>query len=389
MRGHVARKRGRYYAVIYEGLDPVTGREKRSWHAAGTDRSEAEALAARLAAERNGRNDEIRALTFGAYLTGHWLPAKKLTLRTSTHRGYVDKTRRHILPNLGRKRLRRLRPQHLEALYDSMLHPTDGRRPLAPKTVYEVHLIIRGALADAVRRGLVTRNVALLASAPKLRSIPRLEQQAWTASELRLFLRAAAGHRLFPAFWLASVTGMRRNELLGLRWTDLDTEHARLSINRGLVAIGYELHETRGKTKTSRRCVDLDPTTLAVLAGWRSLQAAEFAAVGIDHPGWMFTRPDGRPVHPHAISQSFERIARRAGVRIIRLHDLRHSAATLLIAAGEPVKVVSERLGHANPTFTIETYQHVLPGMQADAARTMEGLVTGALPDASRPRKAG
>jgi integrase len=372
MQGHVARKRGRYYAVIYEGLDLVTGKEKRSWHSAGTDRAEAEALAARLAAERDGRNDEIRALTFGAYLTGHWLPAKKLTLKTSTHRGYVLKTRRHILPALGRKRLRRLRPQQLDRLYDSMLHPTDGRRPLSPKTVYEIHLIIRGALTDAVRRGLVTRNVALVADAPKLRSIPKIEQQAWTASQLRLFLRAAAGHRLFPAFWLTAVTGMRRNELVGLRWSDLDTTHTRLSINRGLVAVGYELHETRGKTESSRRCIDLDPTTPAVLAGWRAMQAAEFAAVGIHDPGWMFTRPDGQPIHPHSISQTFERIARRAGVPVIRLHDLRHTAGTLLIAAGEPVKVVSERLGHASPTFTIETYQHVLPGMQADAARTMK-----------------
>jgi hypothetical protein len=139
MQGHVARKRGRYYAVIYEGLDPITGKEKRSWHPAGTDRGEAEALAARLAAERDGRNDEIRALTIGAYLTSQWLPAKKLTLTTSTHRGYVHKTRRHILPALGRKRLRRLRPQHLERLYDSMLHPTTAparslRRPCTTST---------------------------------------------------------------------------------------------------------------------------------------------------------------------------------------------------------------------------------------------------------------
>src|SRR5690606_33757461 len=116
--GHLARKRDRYYAVIYEGLDPVTGKERRSWHPAGTDRDEAQALTARLAAERDGRNDEIRSLTFGAYLTSQWLPAKRLELRTSTYRGYVHKTQRHILPALGRKRLRRLRPEDLERLYD-------------------------------------------------------------------------------------------------------------------------------------------------------------------------------------------------------------------------------------------------------------------------------
>ncbi|HKY16291.1 MAG TPA: hypothetical protein VJM33_15295 [Microthrixaceae bacterium] len=142
MQGHIARKRDRYYAVIYEGLDPVTGKERRRWHPAGTDGSDAEALAARLAAERDGRNDEVRSLTFGAYLTGWWLPAKRLALATSTYRSYVNKTQRHILPALGRKRLRRVRPEDLERLSDTMLHPTDHARALSPKTVYEVHLII-------------------------------------------------------------------------------------------------------------------------------------------------------------------------------------------------------------------------------------------------------
>jgi len=388
MKGYVTTKRGRYYAVIYEGLDPITGRERRRWHAAGTDRDDAERLAERLARECNGRDDESRSLTVGAYLTRQWLPGKKLTVRTSTYRGYLHKAERHILPALGTTRLRGLRAHHLESLYDRMLHPADGRRALAPKTVYEVHLIIRSALRDAVRRGLVYRNVALVAHAPRLRSIPKVEQQAWNAEQLRLFLRAAAGHRLFPALWLSAMTGMRRSELLGLRWHDIDFDKATVSINRGLVAIGYELHESRGKTDNSRRPIELDPTTIAVLRGWQALQAAEYDAVGIDDPGWVFASADGRPIHPHALSQAFERIARRAGVPVIRLHDLRHTHGTLLIKDLVPVKVVSERLGHANIAFTIETYQHVLPGMQADAARTFEALIGGAPPPVHR-RRAG
>jgi integrase len=222
MRGYVARKGDRWYAVVYEGVDPVTGRERRRWHPAGTTREEAEKLAARLAAELNGRNDKVRSLTFGAYLTTTWLPGKKINLAQSTWDGYRRKIERHILPAVGHLRIRRLRVHHLEALYDRMLHPTDGRRPLAPKTVLEVHLIVRGALDDAVTRGLVNRNVALVAHAPKLRSIPKVEPQAWNAQQLQAFLQAAAGHRLFPAFWLLAATGMRRSELLGLRWDDVD-----------------------------------------------------------------------------------------------------------------------------------------------------------------------
>jgi len=389
MQGHVARKRDRYYAVIYEGLDPVTGKEHRSWHPAGTDRAEAAALVARLAAERDGRNDEVRSLTFGAYLTHQWLPAKRLELRVSTHRSYVHKTQRHILPTLGRKRLRRLRPEDLERLYNAMLQPKDGTRALAPKTVYEVHLIIRGALDHALRRGLVSRNVALAASAPKLRAIPKPEQKTWTADELQAFLRAAAGHRLFPALWLSANTGMRRSELLGLKWSDLDVAKKRLSINRGLVAVGYELHESRGKTNNSRRCIDLDQTTLAVLAGWRTLQAAEFAAVGIDDPGWMFTSASGGPVHPHSISQSFDRIVRRSPVPVIPFHGLRHTHASLLIANDVDAKVASERLGHSEFVFAVQSYQHTFPGMHTDAARVIEALLTPRASENPKVAKAG
>lgn len=375
MDGYVACKGDHWYAPIYEGLDPVTGRERRSWHPAGTSRKDAERLAARLASELNRRNDETRSLTFGAYLTTRWLPAKRLELAQSTWDGYRRKIDRHIIPSVGRVPIRRLRPDHLEALYDQMLHLTDKRKPLAPKTVLEIHLIIRGALKDALSRGLVSRNVALVAHAPKLRSIPKVEQQAWTAQQLQAFLREAAGHRLFPAFWLASNTGLRRSELLGLQWDDVDLAAATLSINRGLVAVGYELHESRGKTSNSRRLIDLDPTTIDVLSMWRDWQHTAQAVVGVEPSRWVFTDAVGTPVHPHSISQTFERIVARADVPKIRLHDIRHTHGTLLIKAGVPAKVVSERLGHANPAFTIDTYQHVLPGMQAEAARVFENLI--------------
>ena len=302
---------------------------------------------------------------------------QELQLAASTYRGYERNVQRHILPALGRVGLRRLRHHHIEALYDQLLSRSLERPALAPKTVYEIHLVIRGCLADAVRRGLLTRNVALLARSPRLKAIPRTEGQSWTEAELRQFLRTAAGHRLFPALWVSAMTGMRRNEVLGLKWDDIDFAKRRLGLNRGLVAIGYDLHQTRGKTRTSRRSIDLDTTTLKVLAGWQAFQHASFAAVGLDpDDGWVFTDGDGQPVHPHALSQAFERVARRAGVPVIRLHDLRHTHGSLLIKEGVPVKVVSERLGHAHIAFTIETYQHVLPGMQADAARTYERLAT-------------
>lgn len=174
------------------------------------------------------------------------------------------------------------------------------------------------------------------------------------------------------------MTGLRRSELLGLRWDDIDLRAGTMSVNRELVAVAYELHESRGKTANSRRRIDLAPTTVATLAAWHGWQQAERVAVGAVDNGWVFTDAASNPVHPHAISQAFERIVARAGVPLIRLHDVRHTHATLLIKSGVPVKVVSERLGHATPAFTIDTYQHVLPGMQAEAARVFEQLVLAA-----------
>jgi integrase len=165
-----------------------------------------------------------------------------------------------------------------------------------------------------VERGLVSRNVALIAHAPKLKAIPKVEPQVWTAQQLQAFLQAAAGHRLFPAFWPLAATGMRRSELLGLRWDDVGLKKKRLSVNRGLVAVAYELHESRGKTANSRRSIDLDPTTIKVLKAWRQWQRAEQAAAGVESEGWVFTNTDGKPVPPDSISQTFERIAARTGV---------------------------------------------------------------------------
>ncbi len=182
--------------------------------------------------------------------------------------------------------MRRLRPEQLEDLYESKLRPTDGTRPLAPKSVLEIHVVIRGALNDAVQRGYVRSNVALIAKAPRQR--PAEEQTAWSAEQLATFLRYTAGHKYFAAIWTAAFTGLRRSELLGLKWSDLNVKRAKVSINRGRLDVNYQVLETpditpqigasRGKTKNARRPIGLDPTTLAVLTAWGTWQTAERSA---------------------------------------------------------------------------------------------------------------
>jgi hypothetical protein len=304
------------------------------------------------------------------------LPAKKPALRPTTWFRYRKMTELYICPKLESVPLTSLATRHLEALYTHLLHHgrLDGTGGLAPKTVLNVHQILRKALGDAVRMQLVSRNVALTVDRPARDICP--EQRCWTAAEHQRFLAAASGHRFYPAMWLAATTGMRRGELLGLRWHDIDLDAGHLSIRRSVSCTGYEVHVTSAKTRPSRRSIDLDDSTIGVLDTWRRQQALEDPepSAGDDLP--VFTTPAGAALHPHAFSQAFGRLVKNAKVPRIRLHDLRHTHAMLLLKAGVPLKVVSERLGHSTPAFTMVVYQHVLPGMQRDAANTFAALLS-------------
>jgi integrase len=374
MRGYVVAKGNCFYAVIYEGVDPITGRERRRWHAAGPDRGAAEAMARGLAA-KSAEATKGTGLTLAAYLLQRWLPAKRVSLRPSTWDSYRRRIVQHVVPRLGTVPLRRLRPEHFESLYAELL--ANGKLNgvgLDPKSVLEVHIIIRKALADALRRGLVVRNVAAEAEAPKRRR-PNKVMRSWTAPQLQAFLDEARSHRLFPAFWLSANTGMRRGELLGLRWGEIDFAARSLSVNRALISVAYELHETPGKTRSSRRAIDLDAATIAVLRTWRDQRETEMGRP-ITDADYVVAAPGGEPIHPDRFSQCFRDILDGVDIPRIRLHDLRHTHATLLLKAHTPIKVVSERLGHSSPAFTMATYQHVLPGMQADAAEIFGQLLS-------------
>jgi integrase len=191
-----------------------------------------------------------------------------------------------------------------------------------------------------------------------------------------LFLRHVEGSRLESVWRLAAMTGMRRGELLGLRWRDVDLQRARLSVRQAVVAVGYDVIESTPKSHNART-IDLDAETVEKLCRHRRAQDEERAEWGADYrdQDFVVAKENGDPIHPHTFSQSFERLVQRAQLRSIRLHDLRHTHASLALKAGVPVKVVSERLGHESPAFTLKQYAHVLPGMQADAARAVASLL--------------
>lgn len=269
----------------------------------------------------------------------------------------------------------------LTALYGTLA--SNGREggPLSAKTISYIHTIVHKVLADAVDADLITRNVADRAKPPRPTRRATCGIQSWTAEELRSFLDNVTGVRLEAVWRLAAMTGMRRGEVLGLRWSDVDLDSARLSVRQALVAVGYEVVTSTPKSHYAR-VIDLDAETVTKLREHRRRQDGERVEWGADYhdQDLVVAKENGEPIHPHTFSQSFERIIRRAGLRAIRLHDIRHTHATLALKAGVPVKVVSERLGHESPVFTLKQYAHVLPGMQAEAARAVAALVANDSP---------
>ena len=398
MRGYTAKKGDRYYAVIYEGIDPATGKEKRRWYAAGPRKADAERMVTDLVKRRNDGDYRVpEKLTLGEYLVGKWLPVQRSQLRASTFHSYERTVDLHIVPTLGKIQMSRLLPEDLDVLYAKLLE--DGRRnkrggPLSPASVRYVHRVLRKALGDAVRKGTLARNPAALADPPKAAAeIDGSEMHVWKAAELASFLGAISGERLFPAYHLSACTGMRRGEVLGLRWADLDLASKRLSVRQALIAVAYEMRFSDVKTAAGRRTIDINHSDVDVLTSWRRRQAEERLLVG---PGWeehglVFCRPDGQPIHPERLSRTFDQLVARHGLPSIRLHDLRHTHASLLLKDGVPIKVVSERLGHASATFTMNTYQWLLPGMQAEAAAAFERILATPEPteDTGEAGKAG
>jgi integrase len=237
-------------------------------------------------------------------------------------------------------------------------------------------MTVRKALGDAARWGLVARNVAQLADPPTPK---RADMRTWTAGELRRFLEHVEGERLAALWMLAASTGMRRGEVLGLRWVDVDLDLARVAVRQTLVLAGRQVVTSEPKTSRGRRSIALDPRTVGQLRTWRATQLEERLAWGPSYSdsGLVFTREDGTRLHPEWLSDAFAWRIRTAGLPPIRFHDLRHTHASLGLAAGVPIKVMSERLGHSTSSFTADAYQHVTPALEEQAAATVARLVFG------------
>jgi integrase len=360
------RQDGRWVGSVT--LDPKGGRrQRRSFY--GRTRAE---VAGKLR-QAQGKLDENLPLppakgTLEAHLKT-WLSEKKRTLRPDTYRRYNDLVRLYIVPQLGRIRLAKLTIEDVQALHKSL----EGR--VSGTTGHHCHGVLHAALQDALRWGLVSRNVASLVSAPR-RSTG--EMRVLSVEDAKDLLTAARGDRLEALFVLALTAGLREGELQALRWRDVALERHRLTVVATLTTIvDGEPVFGEPKTQHSKRTVWLGDTAVESLRAHRRRQEAEQRAASMvwrEH-GLVFTNELGAPLWRSQIRKPFLEVVRKAGLDHLRFHDLRHSAASLLLQQGTPIKVVSELLGHSDVGTTLRVYAHTIPGMQEQAASAMDRLL--------------
>jgi integrase len=317
--------------------------------------------------------------TVKQYLTKEWLPAVKATIRPSTYNSYVQHVECHIVPHIGAVKLQKLSGSQVNALYAKLAESggLDGKKGLSPQTIHHVHACLHKACKDAVRWGQLSRNPLDAADPPRAKGDSTREMKTWTKEQLKAFLEAVREDRLSPLWHTIAMTGMRRGEALGLRWIDVDLEAGRLSIRRALIPINRDVVVSEPKTAKGRRVVALDSGTVEVLKGQAARQLEERSNwdEGWVESGLVFTAENGAALDPESISRYWRQAVKKTMLPTIRLHDLRHTHATLALQAGVHPKVVSERLGHATVSITLDTYSHAIPAMQEEAAQLIAGLV--------------
>ena len=367
------RKDGRWEGRYTAGRDPETGRAIYK-NVLGKTQAEAKAKLKQAIEEAKG----LDAAKAGRYTVGQWMEVwfehyAKVKVRPSSHqtyRGYIDN---HIKPNIGKIPLEKLTSLELQKFYKKLL--TNGRvdrlesrhqaKGLSPKTVRNIHQIISSAMSLAKEQKLIVANPAEGCALPRLE---HREMKTLPVEQLQSFLREAKESGVYELYYLELATGLRRGELLGLKWEDIDLERGDLRVRRQIARINGEVVEAPLKTKNAYRTLPLAEDTVSIL-----LEQKE----KVGGSPWVFPSPTGGPISPDSVLHMLHRVLKRAGLPRIRFHDLRHTFATLALQNGVDVKTVSGMRGHFSAEFTLDTYAHVTTASQRHAAKTMGSVISG------------
>ena len=370
----VGRGRRRWLVRVFLGRDRETCRRRYLSRTVHGPVRQAQTYLNKVLRERDlGRRVEGIAITLNEYLN-RWLEtAAKPKLREKSYQSYESLLRRYIRPLLGERMLSAICPLDVQDLYQKMIG-----RGLSSRTVRYTHSVLRSAMRQAIRWRLLLEDPTNGAQLPRLR---RREMRVLNAEQSRLFLEAALKTHFGPVFAFALTTATRPSEYLGLRWQDINWEGETVAVVRTLVRSNGKWHFADTKRPRSRRVIKLQTWVLELLKSLRAKgKMSPPCSCPPDVEELIFTTPSGRPIHSDKLAKKFKSILEQAGLPLIRLYDLRHTGATLALAAGVPPKVVSEQLGHASAAFTLDIYSHVLPHMQEQAAMKVEEILLGRAP---------
>ena len=375
-RGSIV-QRGNSYRVRISYQDDAGKRHQISKTASSKGR--AEKLRTQMLSELDkGILAKPNKLATGAYLE-QWLKGSVAsTVAPSTYGSYAYITKKYLIPALGGIKLWNLKPQHLQRLYADKM-----QQGLSPRSVQLMHITLHKALKNAIKTGLISRNPIDLVDPPQ---VERHEMKTMTEEDIGRFLDEARKGDYYTLFYIYLFTGIRRSEALALRWSDVDLLGCQLSINKTMQFLNKKVTFKSPKTANSRRLVALSPSTSVVLRLHREAQNKirkykEESPVSDDD--LVFCQSDGSPYLPNTISHAWIKLVKKCGLDGVRLHDARHTHATLLFKSGVSAKVIQERLGHSSVAFTMNTYAHVSPGMQKQAANQFDDAV---IPDKSAKR---
>jgi integrase len=373
MAGGIKRRGKGWSTIVDLPPDPRTGKRRQKRNTSPIKR-EVEVLRAQLlasAAAGGFSEAEAKKITVSQYLT-RWVDSVGQSVRIATQIRYTQVVQQHIEPVVGHILLAKLAPLDVQRLYTDRLDAG-----LSPTTVALIHNVLHKALKQAVRWGLLTRNVTEAVDPPR-EATP--EYVTWNQEQASAFLVVADSDELAALWRLAPLTGMRRGELLGLKWEDVDLQRRVLSVKRTL-SRGTRGAYTFGVPKTAhgRRSIALPQSAVDALQKHRIRQLESRLKVGAAYQeqDLVFADTLGEPLHPGTLAYRFKRLQKQAGVPPIRIHDLRHTSATLMLANGEHPKIVQERLGHADVSMTLNRYSHVTMDMQRAAADRLDSLVRG------------
>lgn len=375
MRGSIVKRSENSYSIIIDlGKDPVTGKRKQSWTTVKGHKREAERRLSELLHQQDtGTFTKPTKLTVGQYLTDWLQDTAYPNVSPRTYESYEYAVKKYISPAIGQTPLDGLKPQHLQKLYAEK--QATGRH----RTAEYIHITMRIALQAAVRTGLIVRNPADMVERPK---VAKHEMRTMAESDISLFLEAAKATPYYSLFYLALFTGLRRSEILALRWCDVDLLLCQLSVTRTIHVLRYGTYKgqtvfKQPKTAKGRRLIALSPSTVAVLTEHRLQQETlqqELGLPPLTDDRLVFCDYDGKPYLPDSISHAWLKLSRRCGVNI-RFHDARHTHASLMLKQGVHPKIVQERLGHHSVEITLDTYSHVAPGLQQAAANRFDQVV--------------